>query len=144
MFAGCAVGPNYFRPTVPVQTGWKEGATTTSAPALPNEWWTIFNDADLNALETRAAKANQDLNRALARVTEARALARVSAAELYPNISANGAYSRNRLSENRANTPQQKLESDDFIAHSTSAMNSTSGAVCGARSKRRAPTQTPW
>jgi outer membrane protein TolC len=54
------------------------------------------------------------LKRAVARVTEARALARVSKSELYPGISASGAYSRNRLSENGANTPQHNLEFDDF------------------------------
>src|SRR6185369_2326691 len=114
LFAGCAVGPNYSRPVVPSQTGWKESATATNAGAVPPEWWQIFNDIDLNALEAQAVEANQDLKRAVARVTEARALTRVSKADLYPSISANGAYSRNRLSENRGGVPQQKLESDDF------------------------------
>ncbi len=114
LLSGCAVGPNYSRPSVPTQTGWKEGATATHAAALPSEWWQIFNDPRLHALETQAIEANQDLKRAVARVREARALARVSESELYPAISASGAYSRNRLSENRAHLPQQKLESDDF------------------------------
>jgi multidrug efflux system outer membrane protein len=114
LFGGCAVGPNYSRPAVPAQTGWKEQTTTTNAAVLPAEWWRIFNDADLDSLEAQAVEANQDLKRAVARVTEARALARVSAAELYPSISAGGAYSRNRLSENRGGVPQPKLESDDF------------------------------
>jgi len=113
VLAGCAVGPNYSRPAVPTQTGWKESAANAAA-ALPPEWWRIFNDTDLNVLETQAVEANQDLKRAVARVTEARALARASKADLYPSISASGAYSRNRLSENRATGPQPNLESDDF------------------------------
>ena len=82
--------------------GWKEepGAQRTP-PVFPPEWWRIFNDAELNSLETQAVEANQDLKRAVARVTEARALARVSEAELYPSISAGGGYSRDRLSDNR-------------------------------------------
>lgn len=114
LFTGCVVGPNYSRPTVPTQTTWKERAAATNSTVLPPEWWQIFNDADLNSLEAQAVETNQDLKRAVARVTEARALARVSAAELYPNLSAGGAYSRNRLSANRGGVPQQKLESDDF------------------------------
>jgi len=110
LFGGCAVGPNYSRPSVPAQTGWKEQTATTNAAVLPTEWWRIFNDAELNALEMQAVEANQDLKRAVARVTEARALARVSKAELYPNVSAGSAYSRNRLSENRANTPLRTLK----------------------------------
>jgi len=113
ILAGCKVGPNYSRPTTPAQTGWKEGAATTNAAVLPQEWWTIFNDAELNALETQAVAANQDLKRTVARVTEARALARVSKADLFPSISANGSYTRSRLSENRDNVAP-KLETDDF------------------------------
>lgn len=101
--AGCAVGPNYQRPTVASPTGWKETAVTTNASVLPQEWWTIFNDAELNALEAQAVAANQDLKRAVARVTEARAIARVSKSGLYPNVTAGGSYSWNRLSENGAN-----------------------------------------
>ncbi|HEX5218417.1 MAG TPA: hypothetical protein VFZ59_02530, partial [Verrucomicrobiae bacterium] len=85
LLAGCAVGPNYSRPAVPSQSSWKEGATTTNAAVLPTEWWTIFNDAELNGLEAHAVHANQHLKQAVARVTEARALARVSKSELFPS-----------------------------------------------------------
>lgn len=115
--AGCAVGPNYQRPTVASPTTWKETRVATNAPVLPTEWWTIFNDAELNALETQAIEANQDLKQAVGRVAEARAIARVSKSEFYPNVSANGSYSRNRLSENSATT----LAPDpDFNAYSGS------------------------
>jgi multidrug efflux system outer membrane protein len=116
LLAGCAVGPNYSRPSVASPTAWKETSVATNTAVIPPEWWQIFNDAELDSLEAQAVEANQDLKRAVARVTEARALARVSKAELYPNISGNSAYSRSRLSENRANTPHQQLESDDFSA----------------------------
>ncbi len=113
LFAGCKVGPDYSRPTTAAPTSWKEGATATNATVLPEHWWTIFNDAELEALEAQAVAANQDLKRAVARVTEARALARASKADLYPSISANGSYTRSRLSENRDNTAP-KLETDDY------------------------------
>jgi outer membrane protein, multidrug efflux system len=114
LFAGCVVGPNYSRPTVMSPTTWKESKLATNSIVFPAEWWKIFNDTELDSLETQAVEANQDLKRAMARVTEARALARVSKSELFPNISAGGAYSRNRLSENRANAPLKDFESDDF------------------------------
>jgi multidrug efflux system outer membrane protein len=113
LLAGCKVGPNYSRPAVAAQAGWKEEHIATNITLLPSEWWQIFGDQELNALETQAVKANQDLARAVAHVTEARALARVSASELYPSISANGAYTRYRFSENRG-IPLQETEADDF------------------------------
>lgn len=112
--AGCAVGPNYTRPTVASPTHWKESSVVTNAPVLPQEWWTIFNDPDLNRLETQAVGANQDLKRAVAHVTEARALSRVSKAEFFPNITGGANYSWNRLSENTANAPLQDVTFDDF------------------------------
>jgi len=114
VLTGCKVGPDYARPTTAAPTGWKEGAAVTNAVVLPTEWWIIFNDAELNSLEKQAVTANLDLKRAVARVTEARALARASKADLFPSISANGDYTRTRLSENRANTPPGKLDYDDF------------------------------
>jgi multidrug efflux system outer membrane protein len=115
LLAGCAVGPNYSRPITPGQTGWKEGTAATNAAKLPADWWRIFNDEQLNSLEAQAVEANQNLKLAVARVTEARALARVSASEFYPSISANGAYSRSRISANGAVLPEQKLEGDHAI-----------------------------
>jgi hypothetical protein len=72
LFTGCAVGPNYSRPSVPAQTSWKEGTVATNATKLPTDWWKIFNDEQLSSLETTAIQANQDLQLAVARVTEAR------------------------------------------------------------------------
>jgi multidrug efflux system outer membrane protein len=113
-FGGCAVGPNYSRPASPMQTTWKETAATNNAPVLPPEWWQIFSDAELNALEAQAVEANQDLKRAVARVTEARALARSAKADLYPRISASEGYTRSRASGNRQSLPGQQLDTDDF------------------------------
>lgn len=98
---GCTLGPRYERPTVATPPTWRESEPTTTAAPLPSEWWTIFNDAGLNALESQAVAANKELQRAAARVTEARALARLSEAELYPNLSADAAHARFRTSANR-------------------------------------------
>lgn len=80
---------------------------------LPLEWWTLFDDPVLSALESRAVEANQDLKRAVARVTEARALARASKADRYPHLNAGATYTRGRQSENREGVPPG-IVSDDF------------------------------
>lgn len=108
--SGCAVGPNYSRPTVASPATWKEAAVQTNATVLPAKWWTIFDDAELDTLEMQAVAANQDLRRAVARVAESRALARVSEADLYPSLSVSGGHSINRASENTAHAPLRDLE----------------------------------
>jgi multidrug efflux system outer membrane protein len=112
--AGCAVGPNYSRPTVPAQSGWKEQPAATNATVLPPEWWRVFNDKGLTSLEAQAVEANQDLKHAVARVAEARALAGAAEADMYPQISAGGGYSRNRISRHSYGAPRRNLEYDDF------------------------------
>jgi len=49
-------------------------------------WWTVFRDSTLDALENDALTANQDLQQALARVTEARMHARAAAADFFPHL----------------------------------------------------------
>ena len=82
------VGPKYVKPTVPLAPEYKEAAPDaasgsagwrTAQPsdaAQRGEWWTIFGDAELNALEPLIAKENQDLKAADARFRQARALIR--------------------------------------------------------------------
>jgi NodT family efflux transporter outer membrane factor (OMF) lipoprotein len=95
---GCMVGPKYVKPTVPMTPGFKEAGpdaykenanwhVAQPADAVQRgEWWTIFGDAELNALEPQIAANNQDLKAADARFREARALIRFNRASLYPTI----------------------------------------------------------
>lgn len=104
--AGCSVGPDYHRAatetpaTYSESVPWKE-ATPSDAIAR-GDWWTVFGDAKLNALQTEAAANNQDLRAAVARVDQARAIARVAKSEFVPHIAANAGGSFNRNSSNSA------------------------------------------
>src|SRR5262245_31579245 len=112
--AGCSVGPNYSRPATPAATGWKEQNTNAPTAKLAAKWWEIFGDAELNSLEGKAIDANQDLKRAVARVTEARAVTSATKADRYPQITAGGGYTRSRVSENTAYAPPSKFDSDNY------------------------------
>jgi len=114
LLAGCAVGPNYSRPGVASPTTWKEGTVATNAAVLSPNWWSIFNDAELDLVESQAIEANQDLKQAVARVSEARALARLSEADVYPQVSASGGNTVNRASANAAHAPMHDLQYKDY------------------------------
>lgn len=102
---GCAVGPNYRRPSAPVAAKWDLAEPwRESAPkdAIPKgEWWTVFRDDDLNVLEKQALAANQTLKVSIARLEQARANAAVQVATLFPTTSVAPAIERQRLSGNR-------------------------------------------
>jgi multidrug efflux system outer membrane protein len=101
-FSGCMVGPKYVRPSVVQPAAFKSPAPEGEQAVIPEEWWRLYRDPDLDALITMANASNQTLRQAVARVDQARALARVAASYKYPTISVDPIVSRQRVSANRA------------------------------------------
>jgi NodT family efflux transporter outer membrane factor (OMF) lipoprotein len=101
--AGCAVGPNYQRPTASAPAHWAEplAGGETNAPATESAWWKNFHDAELNSLISRAVQSNLDLQIAQARVREARAQYTIAAANFFPTVDADGSYARTRTSHHQ-------------------------------------------
>jgi multidrug efflux system outer membrane protein len=98
------VGPKYARPSLEQPAGFKSPAPGGELVAIPEEWWRLYRDPDLDKLIATANASNQTLRQAVARVDEARALARVAASYRFPTISLDPMVSRERLSANRAST----------------------------------------
>jgi multidrug efflux pump len=101
------VGPDYHPPTNAIPAAYKGealGNWKTGQPlddAAKGQWWTMFNDTNLDALETEAVQANQQLKAAVARVDQARATARVARADLLPYLSLDPSVNRQRYSPNQ-------------------------------------------
>jgi multidrug efflux system outer membrane protein len=98
---GCSVGPNYERPLANVPANWKEDGSQKEKSI--SQWWKVFGDENLNAIEEQALQENQNLKRAASRVTEARAIARIIEADFFPDLKADPSFARSRASANRAN-----------------------------------------
>ena len=67
------------------------GSWKTAEPAeqaLRGEWWKLFGDEGLNQLQEEALRANQNLQAAAARLTQARALQREARAAFFPSLDA--------------------------------------------------------
>jgi len=94
--AGCAIGPNYKRPTVDVPGDFRFAAnqSTNSFADLP--WWEVFKDPTLLDLIRTAVTNNYDLRRAVARVEQARNMAVVARAPLFPQMGYGGGVGRGR------------------------------------------------
>jgi NodT family efflux transporter outer membrane factor (OMF) lipoprotein len=105
---GCTVGPNYHRPTAEVPPTYKEVGDWKAAQPndqnLGGNWWEIFNDPQLNALEAQVNVSNQNLKAAEAQYTQARALLRYYRADLFPTITADPSATRTRVSNNQPTT----------------------------------------
>src|SRR4029077_17261900 len=103
--SGCTVGPNYKRPAAvtpakwDVAEPWRESAPKDAFPK--GEWWSVFRDDELNALETQALAENQTLKVALAHLEQARATAAIQISTLFPTVSTAPSAERQRLSGTR-------------------------------------------
>ena len=117
--AGCMVGPDYFKPSVPMTAaykedqGWKLAQPRDQIPR--GKWWEIFGDPQLNALEEQVSEANQNVKVAEARFRQARALIGFARAGLFPTVSAGVSASSLRDSTNRAYPPSSKASTQDFL-----------------------------
>jgi NodT family efflux transporter outer membrane factor (OMF) lipoprotein len=98
--AGCEVGPNYHRPPVETPPAFKEAQGWT--PINPadgidrGDWWSIFNDPILDALEKKVEVSNQNLAAAEAAYREAHAVVAEQRANLFPMVNLTGSATRSQ------------------------------------------------
>ncbi|HSE27689.1 MAG TPA: TolC family protein, partial [Gemmatimonadales bacterium] len=88
LLSGCAVGPNYERPTtIAAPAAWRDSAMALRDSSYANlPWWSVLGDTTLQGLVRTALRENRDLHIALARVNEARALLGIQRLEFLPQI----------------------------------------------------------
>ncbi len=99
LLGACSVGPDYERPDVSVPSAykelpkdWKEASPRDDAKR--GDWWKIFNDPLLNALEAQIDISNQNLKAAEAAYRAAIAQTAADSASFFPAFSLEGGGTR--------------------------------------------------
>jgi NodT family efflux transporter outer membrane factor (OMF) lipoprotein len=102
MVSCTAVGPTYEAPRPEMPAGWIDGATgsRSQADAVVSQWWTLFEDPELNTLIQRSLSANQDLRIAETRIREARAVRRIASAAALPSVNSSASALKSQSYEN--------------------------------------------
>jgi NodT family efflux transporter outer membrane factor (OMF) lipoprotein len=121
LLGGCSLAPPYKVPqSTPVPSAFEEQQSAWQ-PAHPmdtvprGDWWQIFGDPQLDALESKVGEANQNLKAAFARLLQARAETRIARADLFPSITAAASAQRARISPNSPNyLPGKPTMGSDF------------------------------
>jgi multidrug efflux system outer membrane protein len=103
VWSGCAVGPNYKRPTVNVPVTYRGASTQAPAGSMEQnvtppaaqqtaaslgdeKWWDVLQDEELRNLIRTALKNNYDVRIAAARILEAQAQLGITRADQYPSV----------------------------------------------------------
>ena len=92
LLSGCAVGPNYKRPSVNVPGAYRgampQEATQAAAESLGEQkWWEVFQDQQLQDLIHTALQQNYDVRIAATRILQAQAQVGITRADQLPTIS---------------------------------------------------------
>src|ERR1700735_16035 len=119
---GCTVGPKYHTPAPPQitapnykespvnfqdQDGWKVASPQDAM--LRGNWWEVFHEPELNALEDQLNINNQNIKQYFQQYMEARALIAEARSQFWPTITANPSWGRSRSSSNLTNSSQTNL-----------------------------------
>jgi NodT family efflux transporter outer membrane factor (OMF) lipoprotein len=118
--SGCSMAPRLTIPDVPTAAVYKEaGPWTPAQPAdgLPRgDWWKLYGDADLNALQTRLIEHSPDLAAALARYNQAKALSDQQRSGLFPSLVLGANAQRDGLSNMRPLRPANQTNDYNSLA----------------------------
>jgi multidrug efflux system outer membrane protein len=118
LLAGCALGPDYHRPSLDVPAQYRDVAPTTtvaagSAASMGDSgWWEVYSDADLQALLATALNNNYDVKIAVARIDEARAQLGSARLNYLPQVSVDASAVRAK-SSNYARLPGSPRINDE-------------------------------
>lgn len=101
---GCAVGPDYKRPSLNSPEEFRRSASDTNAPSGKDSfadlgWWESFNDPQLTEYIGEALTNSWDVKIAAARVLQAEASLRVTRSQFFPTVNAGGDVLTTRTSE---------------------------------------------
>jgi NodT family efflux transporter outer membrane factor (OMF) lipoprotein len=122
LLSGCAVGPDYHRPSADIAPAWQPVEPWHEAApgdaVLKGSWWELFQDPDLNPLVEQALTRNQNLRVAAARLEQAQDQLTIARSALFPSVDLSASALRSRASANRPlsvySTPNQSTVQNDF------------------------------
>ncbi|MCX8956895.1 efflux transporter outer membrane subunit [Erwinia psidii] len=98
LLSGCAVGPDYQRPTASVPAQYKEAKGWRQAQPQDGqnkgEWWAVYHDHTLSSLLRQVAVSNQNVAQYEAQYRQAKALVGESRSDLFPSATWSGSSTR--------------------------------------------------
>lgn len=96
----CLLGPNYDRPDVlePSNFRFETQDASTASSLAELQWWSLFNDDELQRLIRRGLIENKDVRLAVARVKQARAQVGITRSNQFPTVEGSAAVFGNQAS----------------------------------------------
>ena len=118
---GCAVGPNYKKPAVPVPPEYRglpadQMGKSDVASFGDQKWWDAFQDEALRDLIKTALKQNYDVRIAAARILEARDQLGITRADQLPSVAASASSVNERIAQSARMRESSAKDAASFSA----------------------------
>ncbi len=119
VLTACSVTPDYARSQISA-SDWRGDLTATEE--VPQEWWRLYGDSQLDDLVSQGLQNNHSLKASLARIDQARADLKIAGASLLPSVSLSASGSKRAVLEDSGDsrpftlTPQGGFATRDWIA----------------------------
>ncbi len=94
--AGCAVGPTYQRPALPLPQAWIAPLPHQGDTAKLKDWWASWGDPVLLELIEHAERENPTITISAARISQSRAAFTAAQSPLFPSLTGNASSNRSR------------------------------------------------
>jgi NodT family efflux transporter outer membrane factor (OMF) lipoprotein len=126
LFAGCSFAPKYAKPAVQTPAAFKElapeqfketegwKAAEPKDDTIRGQWWEVFHEPELNALEGQVAISNQSVAVALANFLAARAVVKQIRSQYFPVVSASPSVTRSRQQLQPASSSPTPVTSTEY------------------------------
>jgi outer membrane protein, multidrug efflux system len=98
LLSGCAVGPDYKRPDLPVPGSYRYEAKD-AADTANTEWWRQFEDTVLDTLIDEALANNKNVKISAAKIEQAAGLLIQTRSPIFPQLNYSGLAERQRFTE---------------------------------------------
>jgi NodT family efflux transporter outer membrane factor (OMF) lipoprotein len=93
--SGCGWVSFYDKPDLGLSGNWREVQAVSSTAPRVEQWWTLYDNDELNGMMQQALAGNTDLAAALQRVKQARSQVTVAGAALLPSVSVGAGADKN-------------------------------------------------
>jgi len=153
LLAGCNFAPHYDPPKMQPPAAFKEAGGGGDAAqgwkiaepqdaVIRNHWWEMYNDPELNELESRVAISNQTIIAAEASYRAADALAREAQSQLFPTLSINPSATREKSSASLAAIGGGSVGTAGSVGGTTTTPTTTTATTTGTASTSSTSAQT--
>ncbi len=106
LLSGCVMGPDHTAPETALPGKFNEGGQKSAGNPSGVEWWTAFNDSQLNKLVKQGIAQNLDILQSLERIEQARAAAVSAQASLFPSLTGTASERGSRTNGSINPTPE--------------------------------------